>query len=400
MIQREYYMKQIRPFINTDLIKVLTGIRRSGKSVMLQLIQEELLSQQVRPDQMISLNFEDLANLPLCQPMVLYRWIADKAAAIKGKIYIFLDEIQEVTNWERVINSLRVAFDVDIYLTGSNAKLLSGELSTYLAGRYVQFVIYPFSYQEFILANQLDDTPQAFQKYLLFGGMPFLMNLHFQEGPSRQYLQDMYNSVILKDIVQRNNLRDVDLLERIIGYALSSIGHVFSASNITKYLKSEHRKVSNDTVLNYLNACTTAYLFYKIPRQDLLGKKLLSINEKYYVVDHGLREAVYGHNARDIDQILENIVCLELLRRGYTVTIGKAGNFEVDFIAEKGNRKCYVQVTYLLASPETIEREFRVYKDIKDNYPKYVVSMDELDFSQDGIQHYNIRKFLRLPRDY
>ena len=254
MIQREYYMKQIRPFINTDLIKVLTGIRRSGKSVMLQLIQEELLSQQVRPDQMISLNFEDLANLPLCQPMALYQWIADKAAAIKGKIYIFLDEIQEVTNWERVINSLRVAFDVDIYLTGSNAKLLSGELSTYLAGRYVQFVIYPFSYQEFILANQLDDTPQAFQKYLLFGGMPFLMNLHFQEGPSRQYLQDMYNSVILKDIVQRNNLRDVDLLERIIGYALSSIGHVFSASNITKYLKSEHRKVSNDTVLNYLNA--------------------------------------------------------------------------------------------------------------------------------------------------
>lgn len=400
MIQREYYMKQIRPFINTDLIKVLTGIRRSGKSVMLQLIQEELLSQQVRPDQMISLNFEDLANLPLCQPMALYQWIADKAAAIKGKIYIFLDEIQEVTNWERVINSLRVAFDVDIYLTGSNAKLLSGELSTYLAGRYVQFVIYPFSYQEFILANQLDDTPQAFQKYLLFGGMPFLMNLHFQEGPSRQYLQDMYNSVILKDIVQRNNLRDVDLLERIIGYALSSIGHVFSASNITKYLKSEHRKVSNDTVLNYLNACTTAYLFYKIPRQDLLGKKLLSINEKYYVVDHGLREAVYGHNARDIDQILKNIVCLELLRRGYTVTIGKTGNFEVDFIAEKGNRKCYVQVTYLLASPETIEREFRVYKDIKDNYPKYVVSMDELDFSQDGIQHYNIRKFLRLPRDY
>lgn len=400
MIQREYYMKQIRPFINTDLIKVLTGIRRSGKSVMLQLIQEELLSQQVRPDQMISLNFEDLANLPLCQPMALYQWIADKATAIKGKIYIFLDEIQEVTNWERVINSLRVAFDVDIYLTVSNAKLLSGELSTYLAGRYVQFVIYPFSYQEFILANQLDDTPQAFQKYLLFGGMPFLMNLHFQEGPSRQYLQDMYNSVILKDIVQRNNLRDVDLLERIIGYALSSIGHVFSASNITKYLKSEHRKVSNDTVLNYLNACTTAYLFYKIPRQDLLGKKLLSINEKYYVVDHGLREAVYGHNARDIDQILENIVCLELLRRGYTVTIGKAGNFEVDFIAEKGNRKCYVQVTYLLASPETIEREFRVYKDIKDNYPKYVVSMDELDFSQDGIQHYNIRKFLRLPRDY
>lgn len=400
MIQREYYMKQIRPFINTDLIKVLTGIRRSGKSVMLQLIQEELLSQQVRPDQMISLNFEDLANLPLCQPMALYQWIADKAAAIKGKIYIFLDEIQEVTNWERVINSLRVAFDVDIYLTGSNAKLLSGELSTYLAGRYVQFVIYPFSYQEFILANQLDDTPQAFQKYLLFGGMPFLMNLHFQEGPSRQYLQDMYNSVILKDIVQRNNLRDIDLLERIIGYALSSIGHVFSASNITKYLKSEHRKVSNDTVLNYLNACTTAYLFYKIPRQDLLGKKLLSINEKYYVVDHGLREAVYGHNARDIDQILENIVCLELLRRGYTVTIGKAGNFEVDFIAEKGKRKCYVQVTYLLASPETIEREFRVYKDIKDNYPKYVVSMDELDFSQDGIQHYNIRNFLQRPQDY
>ena len=399
MIYRPDYMDALKAFKDKPLVKILTGVRRCGKSTIFQMFKEELIREGVSQDHIIEKRYTDM-DIP--ESITAKQMYDELVEAIGGKehCYLLLDEIQEVTNWERVINSLRVAFDVDIYLTGSNAKLLSGELSTYLAGRYVQFVIYPFSYQEFILANQLDDTPQAFQKYLLFGGMPFLMNLHFQEGPSRQHLRDMYNSVILKDIVQRNNLRDVDLLERIIGYALSSIGHVFSASNITKYLKSEHRKVSNDTVLNYLNACTTAYLFYKIPRQDLLGKKLLSINEKYYVVDHGLREAVYGHNARDIDQILENIVCLELLRRGYTVTIGKTGNFEVDFIAEKGNRKCYVQVTYLLASPETIEREFRVYKDIKDNYPKYVVSMDELDFSQDGIQHYNIRKFLRLPRDY
>ena len=394
MIKREYYMRQIRPFIDKDVVKVLTGMRRSGKSVMMQLLQEELVAQGVVRGQMLSLNFEDLANISLCEGTALHRWVKDRAEQITGKVYLFLDEIQEVQGWERVINSLRVSLDVDIYITGSNARLLSGELATYLAGRYVQFVIYPFSYQEFLLGQGAEDSAKMFQKYLLMGGMPFLLNLSYQEESSKLYLKDAYNSVLLKDIVQRNKLRDTDLLERVIRYALASVGQTFSASSIVKYLKSEQRKVSNDTVLNYLNACVAAYLFYRIPRQEVQGRKILAVNEKYYIADHGLREAVYGQNIRDIQQVLENIVCLELLRRGYQVSVGKVGEYEIDFVAEKSAEKIYVQVSYLLASEETIRREFSIYKRIQDNFPKYVLSMDELDFSQDGIKHLNVRDFL------
>jgi predicted AAA+ superfamily ATPase len=394
MVKREYYMRQIRPFIDKDVVKVLTGMRRSGKSVMMQLLQEELVARGVARGQMLSLNFEDLANISLCEGTALHRWVKERAEQITGKVYLFLDEIQEVQGWERVINSLRVSLDVDIYITGSNARLLSGELATYLAGRYVQFVIYPFSYQEFLLGQGAGDSAKMFQKYLLMGGMPFLLNLSYQEESSKLYLKDAYNSVLLKDIVQRNKLRDTDLLERVIRYALASVGQTFSASSIVKYLKSEQRKVSNDTVLNYLNACVAAYLFYRIPRQEVQGRKILAVNEKCYIADHGLREAVYGQNIRDIQQVLENIVCLELLRRGYQVSVGKVGECEIDFVAEKSAEKIYVQVSYLLASEETIGREFGVYKRVQDNFPKYVLSMDELDFSQDGIKHLNVRDFL------
>ncbi|MBE6093308.1 MAG: ATP-binding protein [Selenomonas ruminantium] len=394
MIKREYYMKQIRPFIGKDIVKVLTGMRRCGKSVMMELLQAELKTGGIRPEQILSLNFEDLSNADLCNAVSLNNWVQEQAKEIDGKVYLFLDEIQEVQGWEKVVNSLRVSMDIDIYVTGSNAKILSGELSTYLAGRYVQFVIYPFSYREFLLGQVADDSGKMFQKYLLMGGMPFLLTLDYQTEAARVYLKDAYNSVLLKDIVQRNKLRDTDLLERIIRYALSSVGQTFSASSIVKFLKSEQRKVSNDTVLNYLNACTAAYLFYKIPRQDVQGKKILAVNEKYYIADHGIREAVYGRNVKDIQQVLENIVCMELLRRGYKVTVGKAGTQEIDFIAERAAEKIYVQVTYLLAGEETIQREFGVYRHVQDNFPKYVVSMDELDFSQNGIKHMNVREFL------
>lgn len=394
MITRIHYIERIKPFIDTDLIKVLTGIRRSGKSTMLLLIQQELFLRGVLQNQILHLNFEDLANRSLCDALKLNQWVIERAKNISGKIYLFLDEIQEVSEWEKVINSLRVAMDIDIYITGSNARLLSSELATYLAGRYVQFTIYPFSYKEFIMATETPDSSKTFQQYILHGGMPFLMNLHYQPEPSKQYLKDIYNSVLLKDIIQRNKLRDVDLLERIILYSLSSIGNTFSAASIAKYLKSENRKVSNDTVLSYLNACSSAYLFNKIQREDIQGKKILSINEKYYATDIGIREAIYGNNIRDINQILENIVCLELLIRGYTVTVGKIGDYEIDFIAKKDSKLMYLQVTYLLASDETIQREFGVYRYIRDNYPKYVLSMDDFDFSQNGIQHENIRHFL------
>ena len=404
MIKREEYMSRIRPFIGNELIKVLTGIRRSGKSVMLELIRQELITQGVSDSQFIKYNFEDMRNAKLCTAEALHDEVTKRVSAIKEtsgeqvKIYLFFDEIQEVEGWEKCVNSFRVEFDCDIYITGSNAKLLSGELVTYLAGRYVEFVIYPFSFEEFLelyssvhpgITNQ-----EVFTKYLTFGGMPYLRNLRFEETPSQVYLQDLFNSVVLKDIVKRNNIRDVDLLERIIAYVFSGIGTTFSAASISKYFKSENRAAAPETVMNYINHCIDAFLFYQVRRQDLQGKKLLTVNEKYYAADHGIREAVYGGNMKDINLILENVVFMELLRRQYKITVGKASEKEIDFVCEKRNEKLYVQVSYLLASDDTIQREFGAYSSVKDNFPKYVVSLDEFDMSCDGIKHRNIRDFL------
>lgn len=399
MIKRETYMNRIRPFMNNDLIKVLTGIRRSGKSVMLELIKAELIDLGVNANQFICINFEDMRFSNLHTGQTLHEEILKRAENIQGKVYLFFDEIQEVSDWEKCINSLRVILDCDIYLTGSNAKLLFGELATYLGGRYVEFVIYPFSYIEFLelyktVYPEISEQ-QAFQKYLITGGMPYLANLRYEEAPSGQYLVDLFNSVQLKDIVKRNKIRDVDLLERIIAYVIANIGTTFSATSIVKFLKSEQRTVSADTILNYIKYCMDAYLFYQVKRQDLQGKQILATNEKYYIADHGIREAVYGGNMRDINLILENIVYLELLRRGYQVTVGRVKDKEIDFVCEKRNEKIYVQVTYLLASEDTIKREFDIYDEIRDNFPKYVVSMDEIDMSRNGIKHVNIRNFLK-----
>lgn len=398
MIKRESYMARIRPFIDGDLIKVLTGIRRSGKSVMLELIKDELRARGVTEEQIIAFNFEDMRNAQLCTAEALHDELVRRAASIKGKIYFFFDEIQEVERWERCVNSLRVEMDCDIYITGSNAKLLSGELATYLAGRYVEFIIYPFSFSEFLaLYHSVEpdaDTRTCFDRYLTFGGMPYLANLRFDETACRQYLRDLFNSVELKDIVKRNNVRDVDMLERIIAYVTANIGTTFSSTAISKYLKNEGRRVSPETVLNYLKACSDAFLFYQVRRQDLQGKKILTVNEKYYVADHGIREAVIGGNMRDINLVLENIVFMEALRRGYSVTVGKVGEREIDFVCERHGEKCYIQVTYLLAVEETVQREFGVYEHVQDNFPKYVVSLDEFDMSRNGVRHYNIRDFL------
>ncbi len=398
MIKREAYMSRIRSFIGSDLVKVLTGIRRCGKSVMLELIQEEITASGVDPSQFISINFENMSNASLCTAQALHDEIIGRAAQLSGKVYLFFDEIQEVQDWETCINSFRVELDCDIYITGSNAKLLSGELATYLAGRYVEFVIYPFSFDEFIQLYRTifpeADVRTCFNRYLTAGGMPYLANLRYEETACRQYLQDLFNSVELKDIVQRNKVRDVDMLERIIAYVTANIGTTFSSTAISKYLKSEGRSVSPETVLGYLKACTDAFLFYQVKRQDLRGKKILTVNEKYYVADHGVREAVFGGNQRDINLVLENIVYLELLRRGYVVTVGKVGDKEVDFICESQGNRLYIQVAYLLASEETIQREFGVYERVRDNYPKYVLTLDEFDMSRDGINHRNIRDFL------
>lgn len=398
MISREIYMKRIRPFINTELIKVFTGIRRSGKSVMLELVKNELKKSGVSDKNFLCINFEQFSNSELLDAKILHKRIVEFQKSADGKIYLFFDEIQEVDGWEKCINSCRVDFDCDIYITGSNAKLLSGELATYLAGRYVEFVIYPFSFAEFLEMNRQKnsqiDKSACFMTFLKTGGMPFLANFLGDDSAKNQYLMDIYNSVVLKDVVKRNNIRDVDTLERIIAYAFSNIGHIFSATSLSKYFKSEKRNISHDTILNYLKFCADAFLIYKISRYDLEGKKVLTVNEKYYCADHGLREAVFGKNTQNIDQILENIVCLELLRRNFKVFVGKKDEFEIDFIAERNGVKIYVQVAYLLASEETVRREFSVYDSIKDNFPKYVVSMDEFDFSRNGIIHRNIRDFL------
>ena len=398
MIKREMYMKRIRPFIGTELIKVMTGIRRCGKSVMLDLIKEELVESGVNPKQFITINFEDLNYAHLQTAEALHEEITKQANEIGGKVYLFFDEIQEVEDWEKCINSFRVTLDCDIYITGSNAKLLSGELSTYLGGRYVEFVIYPFSFAEFLELYRSvapnDSIQKSFQKYLTAGGMPYLANIRYEDAPSKLYLHDLFNSVQLKDIVKRNKIRDVDLLERIIAYVTINTGTTFSATSLAKFFKNEQRTVAPETILNYIKYCCDAYLFYQVKREDLQGKQILSSNEKYYIADHGIREAVFGGNTRDINLILENIVYLELLRRNYKVTVGRTGDKEIDFVCDRQGEKLYIQVCYLLASDETIRREFGAYDSIRDNYPKYVVSLDEFDMSRNGIKHRNIRDFL------
>jgi len=358
----------------------------------------ELRKKGVPESSILTYNFEDMSLQELKDPQVLHEHLKEKINKIKGQVYLFLDELQEVDNWESCINSLRVNSNTDIYITGSNAKMLAGEYATLLAGRYIEIQIYPFSFMEFNLAIT-EKTPgisavDVFKLYLKQGGMPFIANLGLSETDAKQYLRDIYASVVIKDIMKRNNFRDVDLLDRIILYVIANTGKTFSATSIAKFLKNERRTVAPETILNYIKACEEAYLFKKISRFDLPGKKILSINEKYYLADHGLREAVYGYNERDIELVLENIICLELLRRGYQITVGRIDDKEIDFIGKRNEECIYIQVCYLLANQETIEREFGIFKTISDNFPKYVVSMDDLNLSRDGIQHNNIRDFL------
>lgn len=398
MILREKYMSKIRPFINQPIIKVLTGIRRSGKSVMLELIQNELIKQGMDKKYFMSINLESKKNQFENTVDGIYEHVKRFVEKSNQKVYLFFDEIQEIEDWETLINAVMIDFDTDIYITGSNAKLLSGELATYLAGRYVEIKIYPFSYIEILDLFPTKNKQEIFQIYLVRGGMPFLYQFPIDDRSAMQYLNDIYDSIILKDIATRNKVRDIELLKRMIQFFIANIGNTFSASNISKYLKSELRSVSTETIYNYIEYCKTACFLHLVQREDLLGKKILQFQEKIYIADHGIREAVYGNNMRDINQTLENIVYMELLSRGYDVRIGKNLNNEVDFVAEEGNSRIYVQVSYLLASDETMERDFSVLESIPDNYPKYVVTMDEIDRGRNGIKHMNIRDFLLMEQ--
>lgn len=401
MIKRELYLKKIRNFIDKPVIKVITGMRRSGKSMILKLISQELLEKGILSQNIIYINFESLMFSDLTEFKTLYNYIIEKSKTLTGKVYILLDEIQEVEHWEKVVNSFMVDLDCDIYITGSNANLLSSELATYIAGRYVEIKVYPLSFKEYIDFAKIQNpqnilsNEEYFEQYLQFGGLPGIHNFSYDKSNIYQYLSDIYSSILLKDVVAKNNIRDVELLERIILYIFDNIGNTFSAKNVSDFLKSQGRKLSRETVYNYLKALESAYIISSVQRYDVKGKALLETMEKFYLTDLGFRHAKLGYRPNDIAGYLENIIYLELIRRKYTVNIGKLGTKEIDFIGTLENEKLYIQVTYLLASPETVEREFSPLKKIGDNYPKYVLSMDNLgEYNIDGIVRKRIIDFL------
>lgn len=407
MIKRELYMDKIKPFMNKNIIKVISGIRRSGKSVLLKCIIEELKNEGISNENIIFINFEKMEYKHLKTEKELDELILEKTKNLKGKIYFFFDEIQEISTWEKSVNSYLVNFDADIYITGSNANLLSGELATYIAGRYVEIKVYPFSYKEVLeikkeerkeenikqlLTNQ--EEKEIFEEYLKIGAMPAIFELENSEEKIK-YLEDIYNSILLKDIIKRNNIRDIDLLERILAYLIENIGRTFSAKSISKYFKHENRKVYPETIYNYLKYCENGCIINKAEREDLIGKKVLKLDEKYYLTDHGFREVLFNNNTKAINQILENIVYMEMLRRDYRVRVGKLKNKEIDFICEKRGEKVYIQVSYILVDETTIKQEFEPLLKVEDNYPKYIVTMDEFNMSDKGIIHQNIRDFLK-----
>lgn len=396
MIIRENYIRQIIPLIDKNLIKVLTGVRRSGKTVLLSQIQDHLLKNGRSKRQIINISLESKKNAKFKDGDLLYDHLLAACEGMGQKAYIFLDEIQVVSGWEEVVSSLIVDVDCDIYITGSNSKLLSGELATLIAGRYIQIHVYPFSLSEarqFLVQNGKYTSDEAlFQSYLKYGGLP--MRFSLDEISLDAYLSDTYDAIVVKDVIQRNNVRDVALLNKIITFLMDNIANPFSARSIVAALKQDGINTTADTVITYIEYMKKAMVVYSAQRYDIKGKKLLSTGEKYYAVDLGLRNCVRASAEIDYNKLYENIVYLELLCRGYEVKIGKTDEYEIDFVAYKGSDIIYVQVCYLLASPETIEREFGNLERINDNYPKYVISGDLPDFSRGGIKHYNIIKFL------
>ena len=401
MVLRKKSIEEVRPFIGTDVVKVITGIRRCGKSVLMSQIRDVIVSEIDKKASVFYLDLDDEANAKYLKAGVLFKEltsILDKRP--NRKTYVFLDEVHDVEGWEKTVNSIRKRKNADVYITGSNSKMLSGELATYLTGRYVEFSLTPFSYEEFLEASGSSNTDEAFRRYLEFGGMPFLSELGYRANPSIRYLRDVYGAILLKDVVRRKAIRDVDLLERIVRFVMTETGHVFSARRIVDFLKNERCVTAPSTVLNYLKACEEAFLLRKVEREDLIGKRVLSVDEKYYATDTGLRNAnVAVSLQRDIDQLLETVVFAEMVRRGYSVTIGRVKEKEVDFVCEKDGGRLYVQVAYLMPTEETRNREFSALMSVPDQYEKVVLSMDRFDFSSGGIKHRYLPDFLLESRE-
>lgn len=398
MIKREKYLKRIRLFYEQDLIKVITGIRRCGKSVILNQIMDELRQSGVKDEQIIYINFEFTDYIGINDAKKFNEFI-EKKLINKNKYYVFFDEIQNVDRWEKVVNSLKAKYNenISIFITGSNSDLLSGELATHIAGRYVSFKIYPFTFDEVCELKDIKDKDKyelerTFDDYIIWGGMPqrFLMNDELQ---IKTYLSDVYNSIVVKDIIERFKIKDLDLFNKILTFIMTTPSQTFSADSLTKYLLNENIDVSKMTVYNYLEYMCRALLINKADRFDVRGKRILNGKYKYYLTDLGLGQIINNERKRQMGAYLENIVFNELISRGYDVKVGSLDSGEIDFIATRFEEKEYYQVTFHL-SDDIIEREFGVYKNIQDNYPKYVISCDTFDFSQNGIIHKNIIDFL------
>ncbi|MDT4763067.1 ATP-binding protein [Sphaerochaeta sp. PS] len=396
--KRDVYLFQLIKFKDKPLIKVLSGMRRCGKSSLLILFESYLLANAVAPDHIIRMNFESLEYDDLTSYKQLYAYLQKKIAKDKGTYYLLLDEIQQVESWERVVNSLQVDYPVDMYLTGSNAYLLSSELSTLLAGRYVEIPMQPLSFKEyldFVGHEGSVSLSDRFTDYLTYGGLPTVIQLMDQKETINAFLSGVVNTVILKDVVQRNQVRDPALLESLLKYIAANIGNIVSTKKIADYLNSSGRKTTSDTIDNYLGMLESAYIIHRANRYDLKGKLFLKTFEKYYIADLGIRNQLVGSRNTDYGQILENIVFMELKHRQYTVSIGKVGTLEVDFIAIRPGRKIYIQVSATILDDTTRERELRPLLAIEDQYDKMILTMD-YTFSKDfeGIKVVNILDFL------
>lgn len=392
MVKRKEFMNKLLKVKDQHMIKVVSGVRRCGKSTLLSMFREELIASGVSPECCIAINFEDIRYEELSEYHKLYDYILEHLVTGK-KNYIFLDEIQVVPQFQKAVDSLFLREDVDIYLTGSNAYMLSGELATLLSGRYIEIRMLPLSFKEYYELKASDmDKRAAFQLYMQKGGFPYSSTLE-DEWARQEYLRGIYNTVLLKDIVARKRITDVPLLEAIVKFLLDNVGNIVSAKKIADTLTSDGRKTTANTVESYIQALKDAFILYEAGRYDIKGRQFLKSLEKYYVVDVGLRSLILGERTRDMGHILENLVYLELIRRGYQVSIGKVGNLEVDFIAEKNGEKIYYQVAATVLDPATYEREFAPLKAIPDNYPKYVLTLDEFPMGEDGINQKNVIEF-------
>ena len=398
MIDRPFYVDKIMAYADTPFVKILTGVRRCGKSTILKMIMERLKSERGIPEEHIincrydSMEFEDMTAKQM------YAQLKGRLCP-NGKTYLFLDEVQEVQEWERVVNSLASDFDVDIYITGSNSRMMSSEISTYLTGRYVSFRVFTLSFREYLtFRNKLAavrDPKDELADYVRLGGFPAAHLQPFSQDEIYTIVRDIYNSTIFSDVVKRNQIRKIDQLERVVKYTFNNVGNTFSAKSIADYLKAERRSLDNETVYSYLEKLEKAYLLHRCSRYDLQGKEILKTQEKFYLADVALRYSVLGYHADSVASSLENIVYLELCRRGYTVYVGKTGSGEIDFIAVRQNEKIYVQVTQEIRSEKTKEREYERLLAIHDNYPKYVLTTDNFaGGNYEGIKTMHIADFL------